>query len=400
MIKFIITHNGKFHLDEVFAYSLLTFLYSNIHLIRTRNLTFLETEVKNTESILIDVGWSYTPEFNNFDHHMIDDNLVTTKKTSSLNISLIRQEIRKNIKNYLTKNGIYLSKIDSNKFIQKFRSLEKNEKQNINIEQYKINFLQKDIVKYLTYIKNTYNIIDPLNKIDNLISFPTFYYKEFYNLFDFRKYSSLGLIWKHYGKDILKVILSEDMSKESDIKEDFNSFIDKLWKVIDSDIIRKIDNFDNGIGRDSGGFLENIIENFNSLDSDNHREQFTSFIEASKFLKEYFIRYVKKKIQELKDLHLIKIEYKFGEEIQYFSKYFRGVDSYILSIPKDKTKFIVFKKSNKKYILKTLQTSDFQSRELLPADWLNNKPEGCTFIHPALFISEFNSLDSIKKIYS
>lgn len=307
--QYVFTHSGRFHLDEVFSYSLLTFLYST-KLIRTRDIEVLQEEVKNKNSILIDVGGSYNPSLQNFDHHMINDDLITTKKGPTCELSNIRQEIKKNIKDYLSKNGIYLSEIDSNKFIQKFRSLESKERELINIEQYKIAYLTKDIVKYLSFIQSEYQIIDPLSKIDSLIESPTLYFKEFYSLFEFRKYSSLGLVWKHYGREILREFLEQDIDDEGAerYEKELTKEIDDLWKVIDSDLIIKVDNLDNGIGY--GSSLGNIIENYNTLDANDHTEQYEAFLEASEFLKGYFKRYLNKEIKELEDLNSIKSEYK------------------------------------------------------------------------------------------
>lgn len=392
MTQLIITHSGRFHLDETFAVTLLTYLFSDYKLVRTRESNFLAEEVKNTNSILIDVGWSYNPENQNYDHHMVHNDLLITKKGSILNITLIRQEIRKNIKDYLAKNWIYISEEDSNKFIQKFRSLESNERFEINLEQYKIDYLSQDIKKYLEFIKSTYSVIDPLNKLENIINSPTAYYKEFYNLFDYRKYSSFGLIWKHYGKQVLKTVSKKE---NLNIKQEY---LDELIDIIDIDLVKKVDNLDNGVGNTSS--LGSIIENYNTLDTNNHNEQYNAFISATEFLKGYFVRYLKKEVKELEDLKGIQSEYKVGETVQYFSQYYRGIDPFILSTPNDETRFIVFKKDEDKYVLKTLQIWDFQSKELLPSEWLVTKPEGCTFIHPALFISEFNSLESIKNIFN
>ncbi|XP_046840081.1 MYG1 exonuclease-like isoform X2 [Xenia sp. Carnegie-2017] len=64
--KIIGTHNGTFHCDEVLACSMLKLLpiYSNAKIVRTRD----ENILKSCD-IVVDVGGTYDPSLNRFDHH-------------------------------------------------------------------------------------------------------------------------------------------------------------------------------------------------------------------------------------------------------------------------------------------------------------------------------------------
>nr|QBK93978.1 MAG: uncharacterized protein LCPAC406_02920 [Pithovirus LCPAC406] len=69
MDKFILvgTHSGRFHADEVTAAAIISLIYPNIKLVRTRDklkLSFCD--------ILIDVGGVYDPKLLKFDHHQDD----------------------------------------------------------------------------------------------------------------------------------------------------------------------------------------------------------------------------------------------------------------------------------------------------------------------------------------
>ncbi|MBA42402.1 MAG: hypothetical protein CMF62_00145 [Magnetococcales bacterium] len=64
MTTTITTHNGQFHADEVFAYTLLNNIFPDNKLIRTR-----DEKIINKSDIVIDVGMKYDPENNRFDHH-------------------------------------------------------------------------------------------------------------------------------------------------------------------------------------------------------------------------------------------------------------------------------------------------------------------------------------------
>ena len=62
--KFIVTHNGNFHADDVFSIAALKTIFPSFTLIRTRDL-----EVIAKADIVIDVGGEYDPETDRFDHH-------------------------------------------------------------------------------------------------------------------------------------------------------------------------------------------------------------------------------------------------------------------------------------------------------------------------------------------
>jgi uncharacterized UPF0160 family protein len=62
----LITHSGRFHADDVFAATILTTLFPQAQLVRTRNAD--EWENSDT-AIVFDVGMVYDPQINRFDHH-------------------------------------------------------------------------------------------------------------------------------------------------------------------------------------------------------------------------------------------------------------------------------------------------------------------------------------------
>jgi uncharacterized UPF0160 family protein len=60
----IVTHNAKFHADDVFAVAALLIFYPEAEVIRTRD----EKPIKKAD-IVVDIGGIYDPELNRFDHH-------------------------------------------------------------------------------------------------------------------------------------------------------------------------------------------------------------------------------------------------------------------------------------------------------------------------------------------
>lgn len=60
----IVTHNGAYHADDVFALAILTSIYPDATITRTRDTSSIETA-----DIVVDVGYEYNPETNRYDHH-------------------------------------------------------------------------------------------------------------------------------------------------------------------------------------------------------------------------------------------------------------------------------------------------------------------------------------------
>jgi len=68
----IITHNGAFHADEVFAVAMLSNVFhttQEIDVIRTRDAAIIAAAQNNPNDYVVDVGGIYNPENNNYDHH-------------------------------------------------------------------------------------------------------------------------------------------------------------------------------------------------------------------------------------------------------------------------------------------------------------------------------------------
>jgi len=66
----IITHDGTFHSDEIFAIALIKkFLKTKVSITRTRNKELLNKGINDPETWVIDVGGVYQKENKNFDHH-------------------------------------------------------------------------------------------------------------------------------------------------------------------------------------------------------------------------------------------------------------------------------------------------------------------------------------------
>jgi len=70
----IITHNGLFHSDEVFAVAFLKYIYEHetVNIIRTRDTELIAKAQQETKTYVLDVGGLHEKEKRNFDHHQED----------------------------------------------------------------------------------------------------------------------------------------------------------------------------------------------------------------------------------------------------------------------------------------------------------------------------------------
>jgi len=68
----VVTHDGIFHGDEVFAVALLQLLFSDINVLRTRDPKLLNNVIDDPMVFVLDVGNDHNPSLRNFDHHQPD----------------------------------------------------------------------------------------------------------------------------------------------------------------------------------------------------------------------------------------------------------------------------------------------------------------------------------------
>ena len=71
-MKKIITHDGLFHADEVFAIALLLETRYEVPIHRTRDKSAMDTFLRDPDVFVLDVGGEYDVVYHNFDHHQKD----------------------------------------------------------------------------------------------------------------------------------------------------------------------------------------------------------------------------------------------------------------------------------------------------------------------------------------
>lgn len=105
--KFLITHSGRFHADDVCAGAMLSEIFPEAPLVRTRNDKIIESH--SGQSIIFDVGRAYNPAEGRFDHHM-NEAAVRENGVTYSSFGLIWKEYGQT---YLEKIGVDIDVLQS-----------------------------------------------------------------------------------------------------------------------------------------------------------------------------------------------------------------------------------------------------------------------------------------------
>ena len=184
------------------------------------------------------------------------------------------------------------------------------------------------------------------------------------------KYSSCGLVWRKFGKDVIK--------KYTDEK------IEEVWKKLDKDLVQYIDAGDNGqiptIDLDYKLVqLAGIISAFNP-NWDEEVDPDDKFIEAVKFANVVFENSIKSTISKLKAQEEVELAINNSKDgIMVLNKYLPWKEI-LLESDNEKAKlinFAVFPSNRGGYNVYTVpvQVGSFESRKLLPEEWAGLRDE-------------------------
>ena len=215
-------------------------------------------------------------------------------------------------------------------------------------------------------------------------------------------YSSLGLLWKEFGRDFLK-------------KYNFSN-IEEVWNGIDKDLIEGIDADDNGFFPKiecnyKARTLPSIIKIFNpSYDSgENESEQFLKAVKLAKMIFEEEVVYINGKVISDKKVSEIIDNSDVSKGYLYLDEYFPYEDA-ILNHPQgDKILFVAFPSNRGGYAIKTVSKSadDKTARKLFPIEWAGLQDAelenvsgivGLRFCHTGRFIVNCSSEEAMDKV--
>jgi uncharacterized UPF0160 family protein len=74
----VVTHDGRFHADEVFAIVLLELGMDEVMVHRTRDEETIKSAQNNQMVFVLDVGKQHNEDMRNFDHHQLEDKSIAT----------------------------------------------------------------------------------------------------------------------------------------------------------------------------------------------------------------------------------------------------------------------------------------------------------------------------------
>ncbi len=215
-------------------------------------------------------------------------------------------------------------------------------------------------------------------------------------------YSSLGLLWREFGRDFLK-------------KYNF-SYIEEVFNGIDKDLIEGIDADDNGFfpkieANYKVKTLPNIIKIFNpSFDSgENEKDQFIKAVKLAKMIFEEEVFYINGKVISDKKVEEIINNSDLDKGYLYLEEYLPYEDAIINHPLGDKILFVAFPSNRGGYAIKTVSKSsdDKTARRLFPEEWAGlqdselenvSNIKGLKFCHTGRFIVNCSSLDAMNKV--
>lgn len=127
----LVTHDGTFHADEIFAIALIKkFITSNVEIERTRDKFLLESYLKDRNVFVLDVGKNYQEQEHNFDHHQKWFNIKWKDGNPLSTCGLVWKYLKK--KGYLKKYSDEILENIENKVIKRI-DLHDNKLKKFNI---------------------------------------------------------------------------------------------------------------------------------------------------------------------------------------------------------------------------------------------------------------------------
>ena len=215
-------------------------------------------------------------------------------------------------------------------------------------------------------------------------------------------YSSVGLLWKSFGKEFLK-------------RWDFSN-VDELHQAIDKDLVEGIDGDDNGVFPKVEcpyrvKTLPNIIKIFNpSFDSDeNESDQFIKAVSLAKMIWEEEIYYMNGKLIAEHKVHDFIENSDPNCKYLFLDEYLPYEDA-VLSNPKaNSLLFVAFPSNRGGYAIKTIPKSseDKTARILFPEEWAGLQNEeleqvshipGLRFCHTGRFIVTCDTEEAVHQV--
>lgn len=216
------------------------------------------------------------------------------------------------------------------------------------------------------------------------------------------KYSSCGLVWKKFGKEIIKKYTEKD--------------IDEIWKMIDKNLIQCIDAGDNGQIPDINVDyrlvqVASIISEFNP-NWDEDIDPDVKFEEAVKLAETVFDNSMKSSISKMRAKSKVDMAINDSKDGIMTLEKFLPWKEFLLESDSSKAKlinFVIFPSNRGGYNIYTVpeKLGSFTSRKLFPKEWAGLKDkelqkvttvETARFCHNKCFICAVDTKDDALKL--
>lgn len=216
------------------------------------------------------------------------------------------------------------------------------------------------------------------------------------------KYSSCGLVWKKFGKEIIKKYTEKD--------------IDEIWKMIDKNLIQCIDAGDNGqIPNINVDYrlvqVASIISEFNP-NWDEDIDPDVKFEEAVKLAETVFDNSMKSSISKMRAKSKVDMAINDSKDGIMTLEKFLPWKEFLLESDSSKAKlinFVIFPSNRGGYNIYTVpeKLGSFTSRKLFPKEWAGLKDkelqkvttvETARFCHNKCFICAVDTKDDALKL--
>lgn len=216
------------------------------------------------------------------------------------------------------------------------------------------------------------------------------------------KYSSCGLVWKKFGKEIIKKYTEKD--------------IDEIWKMIDKNLIQCIDAGDNGQIPDINVDyrlvqVASIISEFNP-NWDEDIDPDVKFEEALKIAEIVFDNSIKSSISKMRAKSKVDMAINDSKDGIMTLEKFLPWKEFLLESDSSKAKlinFVIFPSNRGGYNIYTVpeKLGSFSSRKLFPKEWAGLKDkelqkvttvETARFCHNKCFICAVDTKEDALKL--
>lgn len=216
-------------------------------------------------------------------------------------------------------------------------------------------------------------------------------------------YAAAGLVWRHYGKELLS-------KKAPELEQDA---VDYIHRSLDESFFAGLDAVDNGMTLSASFSMPNLADAVHWFNPvwDSTDDVDSAFQQASTLVRQVFNRALAHQLASYRARASVRSAFETREEphLLILAEGCPWLDTLLEIDTRREVLFVVYPDRTRGYRLQTvrLRKDTFENRQTLPAHWAGltdqalNRVTGVTdaiFCHPARFLAGADSLASILKM--